>query len=150
MATLPNARPTLRFSRESNGVTISETHARGNPRNPSCSHPATHAVRKRDCLCRSLERNWTSSIALRGFLLEGALRSTNSRRTYSSPKGNEEWESIGEETRMFDSPSGLTPRQFLATIALGIGDTSSLDKASRREPFCSEFLFSPGASAHCR
>jgi outer membrane protein, heavy metal efflux system len=58
----------------------------------------------------ALERTWTSSIALRGFLLEGALRSGNSRRTNSSPNGNEEWESMGEGTRMFDSPSGLTPR----------------------------------------
>jgi hypothetical protein len=59
----------------------------------------------------ALERTWTSSIALRGFLLEGALRSSaNSRRTNSSPNGNEEWESMGEGTRMFDSPSGLTPR----------------------------------------
>jgi len=58
----------------------------------------------------ALERTWTSSIALRGFLLEGALRSANSRRTNSSPNGNEEWESMGEGTRMFDSPSGLNPR----------------------------------------
>ncbi len=58
----------------------------------------------------ALERTWTSSIPLRGFLLEGALRSANSRTTNSSPNGNEEWESMGEGTRMFDSPSGPTPR----------------------------------------
>src|SRR5258706_4132959 len=80
MATLPNARPTLRISRESNGMTISETHARAIPGMLRVLILERMLYENETAYVDALERTWTSSIPLRGFLLEGALRSANKRK----------------------------------------------------------------------
>jgi outer membrane protein, heavy metal efflux system len=55
----------------------------------------------------ALEHTWTSSIALRGFLLDGSFGSQNSRSSGLSSNGGDAMQPIGEGTRMFGSPSGL-------------------------------------------
>lgn len=54
----------------------------------------------------ALERTWTSSIMLRGFLLGGALRSPNSAEMEAPMAGSERQQAVG---RMLRAPSGLTP-----------------------------------------
>jgi cobalt-zinc-cadmium efflux system outer membrane protein len=57
----------------------------------------------------ALERTWTTSVALRGFLLEGALRSPNSGDMETSTGGMETQRPVGSDTRMLRAPSGLNP-----------------------------------------
>jgi cobalt-zinc-cadmium efflux system outer membrane protein len=58
----------------------------------------------------ALERAWTSSIALRGFLLDGSLESQNSRSSASPNRGGGTLQSIGDENSILRSPSGLAFR----------------------------------------
>lgn len=55
----------------------------------------------------ALEHTWTSSIALRGYLLEGALRSPASAEMDTSTGGNEMRDEVGNEPRMVRGPLGL-------------------------------------------
>jgi len=55
----------------------------------------------------ALERSWTSSIALRGFLLEGSLDSQNSRSSAPANNRGDAWQPIGEGTNLLGSASGL-------------------------------------------
>jgi cobalt-zinc-cadmium efflux system outer membrane protein len=58
----------------------------------------------------ALEHTWTSSVALRGFLLDGSLESQNPRSSASPNRGGETWQSIGEGNSILRSPSGLAFR----------------------------------------
>jgi cobalt-zinc-cadmium efflux system outer membrane protein len=58
----------------------------------------------------ALERAWTSSIALRGFLLDGSLESQNSRSSASPNRGGGTLQSIGDGNSILRSPSGLAFR----------------------------------------
>ncbi len=55
----------------------------------------------------ALEHTWTSSIALRGFLLEGSLGSQNSRSSGPANSGGDVLPPIGEGNKLIGSPSGL-------------------------------------------
>lgn len=55
----------------------------------------------------ALERTWTSSVALRGFLLEGALMSPASMEMQLPAVGPGQMESIGESSRIFGQLSNL-------------------------------------------
>jgi outer membrane protein, heavy metal efflux system len=55
----------------------------------------------------ALERTWTSSIALRGFLLEGSLDTQNSRSSGRANSGGDALPPIGEGSSLIGSPSGL-------------------------------------------
>jgi hypothetical protein len=52
----------------------------------------------------ALERTWTSSIALRGFLLEGALVTSYSKEIETPMNDIENTQSIGESIRTFGWP----------------------------------------------
>jgi cobalt-zinc-cadmium efflux system outer membrane protein len=52
----------------------------------------------------ALERTWTSSIALRGYLLEGALGTSHSKEIETSMGDMENPQSIGEGMRTFGWP----------------------------------------------
>lgn len=58
----------------------------------------------------ALERAWTSSIALRGFLLEGALISPGSTEIHMPMAGRESRETIGGDIRSFSRSSDLISR----------------------------------------
>jgi cobalt-zinc-cadmium efflux system outer membrane protein len=55
----------------------------------------------------ALEHTWTSSIALRGFLLEGSLGPQNSRSLGPANSGGDMRQPMGEENKLIGSPSGL-------------------------------------------
>jgi outer membrane protein, heavy metal efflux system len=55
----------------------------------------------------ALEHTWTSSIALRGFLLEGSLGPKNSRSFGSANSGGDMRQPMGGENKLIGSPSGL-------------------------------------------
>jgi cobalt-zinc-cadmium efflux system outer membrane protein len=55
----------------------------------------------------ALEHTWTSSIALRGFLLDGSLGSQTSRSSGPANGGGDTLPPMGEGNRMIGSPSGL-------------------------------------------
>jgi hypothetical protein len=55
----------------------------------------------------ALEHTWTSSIALRGFLLEGSLGSQNSRSSGPANSGSALLHPIDEGNKLLGSPSGL-------------------------------------------
>jgi cobalt-zinc-cadmium efflux system outer membrane protein len=55
----------------------------------------------------ALEHIWTSSIALRGFLLEGSLGSQNSRSSGPANGGGDVLQLIDEGNKLIGSPSGL-------------------------------------------
>jgi cobalt-zinc-cadmium efflux system outer membrane protein len=55
----------------------------------------------------ALERTWTSSIALRGSLLEGSLGATNSGSSGAAGSARDAWQPIGEGSSVLGSPSGL-------------------------------------------
>jgi outer membrane protein TolC len=55
----------------------------------------------------ALERTWTSSIALRGFLLDGSLGSQNARSFGSANRSGDVLQPMGEGNRLIGSPSGL-------------------------------------------
>ncbi len=55
----------------------------------------------------ALERTWTSSIALRGFLLEGSLDAQNLRSSGPAKSGGDALQRIGEGNSLIGSPSGL-------------------------------------------
>ena len=55
----------------------------------------------------ALERAWTSSIALSGFLLEGGLMAPASTEMDLPAGGMERMESIDRSSRVFDSPPNL-------------------------------------------
>src|SRR5712664_2526806 len=107
MATLPNARPTLRISRESNGMTISETHASAIPGMLRVLILERMLYENETAYVDALEHTWTSSIALRGFLLEGSLGSQNSRSSGPANSGGDVLPPIGEGNKLIGSPSGL-------------------------------------------
>ena len=58
----------------------------------------------------ALEHTWTSSVALRGFLLDGSLESQNPRSSASPNRGGETLQSIGDGNSILRSPSGLAVR----------------------------------------
>jgi len=53
----------------------------------------------------ALERTWTSSIALRGYLLEGALGTSRSKEIETPMSGMENPQSTGKSMRTFGWPS---------------------------------------------
>jgi outer membrane protein TolC len=55
----------------------------------------------------ALERTWTSSVALRGFLLEGALMPPASMEMQLPASGPGQKESLGESSRIFGGLSNL-------------------------------------------
>jgi outer membrane protein, heavy metal efflux system len=55
----------------------------------------------------ALEHTWTSSIALRGFLLEGSIEAQNSRSSGRANSGGDALPPIGEGNSLIGSPSGL-------------------------------------------
>jgi len=55
----------------------------------------------------ALERTWTSSIALRGFLLAGSLDSQNSRSSGRANGGGDALPPIEQGNSLIGSPSGL-------------------------------------------
>ena len=55
----------------------------------------------------ALEHTWTSSIALRGFLLEGSLGSQNSRSSGPASGGCDVLQPIEQGSKWIGSPSGL-------------------------------------------
>ena len=55
----------------------------------------------------ALEHTWTSSIALRGFLLEGSIEAQNSRSSGRANGGGDVLPPIGEGNSLMGSPSGL-------------------------------------------
>jgi len=55
----------------------------------------------------ALERTWTSSIALRGFLLAGSLDSQNSRSSGRANSGGDALPPIEQGNSLIGSPSGL-------------------------------------------
>jgi hypothetical protein len=54
----------------------------------------------------ALEHTWTSSIALRGFLLDGSVGSQNARSFGSANRGDDVLQPVGEGNRLIGSPSG--------------------------------------------
>jgi cobalt-zinc-cadmium efflux system outer membrane protein len=55
----------------------------------------------------ALERTWTSSIALRGFLLDGSLGSQNARSFGSANRSGDALQPMSEGNKLIGSPSGL-------------------------------------------
>jgi outer membrane protein TolC len=55
----------------------------------------------------ALEHTWTSSIALRGFLLDGSLGSQTSRSSGPANGGGDTLPPMEEGNRMIGSPSGV-------------------------------------------
>jgi cobalt-zinc-cadmium efflux system outer membrane protein len=55
----------------------------------------------------ALEHTWTSSIALRGFLLEGSLDAQHSRTSGPANSGGDMLQPIGEGNRLIGASSGL-------------------------------------------
>jgi outer membrane protein, heavy metal efflux system len=55
----------------------------------------------------ALEHTWTSSIALRGFLLDGSLGAQTSRSSGATNGGGDTLQPMREGNRMIGSPSGL-------------------------------------------
>jgi hypothetical protein len=58
----------------------------------------------------ALERAWTSSIALSGFLLEGGLMAPASMDMELPKSGIERMESMDRSSMVFDRPSNLVPK----------------------------------------